>query len=103
MTISLSLFGIILAAFWGAIWALLLQRTAVGRYVAARLIWLSVVIGVGGDLLILLIVLPLSQWLYVCAVIGVSSIGVIVRSIYNEAHDAAELIRAVRDERDPRP
>ena len=53
------------------------------------LVWggLWVVIGVGVDLVILLLVLEWSAWTPVAGVIAASSVGVIVRSLYNEHHE----------------
>lgn len=87
---------LVLGLVWGGIWAALLQCTRPGRFLAARRAWLAVVIGVGVDLLILLALVPLDTWLIICAVIGVSSVGIIVRSIRNELREQVELIEAVR-------
>lgn len=81
------LFAVILALFWGALWAAFLQCNAWGRYLALRRTWLTVVVGVGIDLLILATVLPLEAWLLMCAVIAASSVGIIARSLYNEHQD----------------
>jgi len=80
-------FAVSLALFWGALWASFLQCSAWGRYLALRRTWLTVVVGVGVDLLILATVLPLEAWLLMCAVIAASSVGIITRSLYNEHQD----------------
>jgi hypothetical protein len=81
--------ALLLAAVWGAVWALFLQATTLGRWLAMRRTWLTVVIGVGVDLLILLLVLDWASWATAAAVTAASSVGLIVRSIYNEhAEDA---------------
>src|SRR5574341_46045 len=90
--------ALILALIWGAIWALFLQ-TYHGRFLAARLTWLSVVIGIGVDLLILLLVVPLAEWLIVGGVIAASSLSIIARSLINESHDQRALLRMQRHER----
>jgi hypothetical protein len=80
---------------WGIIWALVLQLTTWGQFLALKRTWLTVVIGLGVDLLILFPLLPLDRWLLVLAVIALSSIGIIARSLYNEYADhRAELDRA---------
>lgn len=79
MTIAL-----FLALVWGALWALFLQWHSWGRWLALKRTWLSVVIGVGVDLVILLLVLEPHVWVSVAVVISASSIGIIVRSLYNE-------------------
>ena len=81
------LFAVILALFWGGLWATFLQFSAWGRYLALRRTWLTVVVGVGIDLLILATVIPLAAWLLMCAVIAASSLGIIARSLYNERQD----------------
>lgn len=42
--------GLVLAVIWGGIWAVTLQYVPLGRFLAARRTWLTVVVGVGGDL-----------------------------------------------------
>jgi hypothetical protein len=85
--------AVILALFWGMIWAAFLQWNEYGRYLALRRTWVTVVIGVGVDLLIALFVTPLEVWLVVCAIVIASSLGIISRSLYNEHLDE----RAVED------
>ncbi len=91
----------ILAAVWGAIWAVILQHTAWGRFIAVRRTWLAVVIGFGVDLLILLAILPVTVWLQVCAIVGASSVGIIGRSLANEWQDHREQLEAARAHTDP--
>ena len=76
--------AVLLGVVWGGVWAMCLQFTRWGRWLAVRRTWLTVVVGVGVDLLILALALPLEAWLLVTAVLGASSIGVIVRSLANE-------------------
>lgn len=79
----------ILALLWGALWALFLQLHPWGRWLALRRTWLTVVVGVGVDLALLLLILDAHTWATVVAIIAASSIGVIVRSLYNEHADDA--------------
>jgi hypothetical protein len=88
----LSFIGIILGAIWGLILALALQ-TYIGKFMAARFTWLTVVIGVGVDLLIALLIVPLEYWLPLVALVGASSVAIIGRSIYNELRDWITMIR----------
>lgn len=83
----ITLVAVLLAAIWGAVWALFLQLHPWGRWLAVRRTWLSVVVGVGVDLLILLLVLDWDSWAAVGAVTAASSIGLIVRSLVNERHE----------------
>lgn len=87
---TMSVFALVLALIWGVVWALFLQ-TFPGRFVAARMTWLSVVIGVGVDLVILLLVVPVDTLMLVTAVIGLSAIPIIGRSILNEIKDQKDL------------
>lgn len=85
-----------LALVWGLIWAALLQFTQLGRFLAARRTWLTVVIGVGVDLALLRGLLSLRDWLRVVGIIALSSIGIIGRSLVNEARDHREFLTTVR-------
>jgi hypothetical protein len=88
------LFGILLGLAWGVAYAAFLQFTAVGRYIVERVTWLSVVIGIGGDLLIAGLFVGWPVVLAVGAIIGGSSIGIVARSLinYQQAHAAFERI-----------
>lgn len=66
-------FAIVLALIWGVVFALFLQRTAWGRFLALRRTWIAVVLGVGVDLLIIISVIPFDAWLVVCGIITASS------------------------------
>lgn len=79
----------ILALIWGAIWALFLQLHPWGQWLAIKRTWLTVVIGVGVDMALLLLVLDIRTWSAVAAVIAASSVGIIGRSLYNEHADDA--------------
>ena len=79
--------AVLLAALWGALWALFLQAHPWGRWMAIKRTWLTVVVGVGVDLIILILVLDWQTWATVAAVIAASSLGIIVRSLYNEHHE----------------
>lgn len=80
-------FGLCLAAFWGCVWAWALQATGWGRWLALRRTWITVVVGVGGDMAVLLLVLPWDLWLAVLGVLAASSVGIILRSLLNEWHE----------------
>lgn len=81
------LLAIVLALFWGVLWAAFLQFSRWGQYLALRRTWLTVVIGVGIDLLILALIVSLEAWLWMGAVFASSSLGIIARSLYNEHQD----------------
>jgi len=80
----------VLALIWGIIWAAVLQFSQLGRFLAARRTWLTVVIGIGADLVLLRLMLKLSDWLRVVGIVALSSVGIIGRSVYNEWADHRE-------------
>lgn len=81
-TVDLELFLRIFAGFsWGILWAIILQHTRHGQFLVEDRTWLTVVIGVGLDLAI---AWP-GDWYTVTAVIVASSVGIIWRSLHNEA------------------
>ena len=78
-------------ALWGALYALFLQHTKIGRYLAERQTWLSVVIGVG---VTGLIAQPVLGWRIVGVValcFACSSVAIITRSLINMARQWREL------------
>ncbi len=95
-----TLFAIFLGLVWGLIWALFLQ-TYPGRFLAARFTWLTVVVGIGLDLLIALLVVPLDIWLWLVAIIAASSVPIIGRSLFNELRDMQLLIKMRREHEHP--
>lgn len=84
--------ALFLATIWGFLWGAYMQFTRYGAYLAVRRTWITVVIGVGVDMLIMLLILPINYWVMFCAVMVLSSIGVIARSVYNEARDDKEAV-----------
>lgn len=91
-------FWLLIALIWGAIWAAFLQFTVMGRFVANKRTWLSVVIGVGGDLLILLALIPFDVWVIVVSVIALSSVAIIFRSLYNELRETREVVTYAKED-----
>lgn len=85
-------FYLLLALIWGAIWAAFLQFVPLGKFLARHRTWFTVVIGVGGDMLILLAIIPFDVWLLVVLVVGLSSVFIITRSLYNEFHEVLEVL-----------
>ena len=87
ISIDLILISRVLIAFsWGILYAIWLQHTRQGRFMAAERTWLATVIGVGVDLLI---AYP-ADWWVVCAVIAASSLGIIGRALWNEQRQTPE-------------
>ena len=77
-----------LAVFWGFLWAATLQFTRLGQFLARRRAWVTVVVGVGGDLAIALFVVPWDAWWRVALIVVASSAGIIFRSLWNEKQAA---------------
>jgi ABC-type Na+ efflux pump permease subunit len=90
------LLAMCLGAGWGLVWALCLQ-TVPGHFLAARFTWLTVVIGVGVDMFIALLIMPVETWLAMMSILGASSVAIIGRSLFNELRDAQEMIRMQRE------
>lgn len=78
-----------LAIAWGIAWAYCLQFTQWGRWLAFKRTWITVVIGVGVDLIILLLVLPVRHVMRVLYIVALSSLGIIARSLHNELREDA--------------
>jgi hypothetical protein len=86
----------ILALLWGALWASFLQFTHLGRFLAQKRTWLTVVIGIGVDLLLLLPLIPFRTWTKILTLIGLSSLAIIFRSLWNEFDEILEVINGFR-------
>lgn len=91
-------FWLLLALIWGGIWAAILQWSGIGQFIARKRTWFSVVIGIGVDLLIMLAVIPFDVWVSVVSVIALSSVFIILRSLYNEHHETAEVIHHAQED-----
>lgn len=76
---------VLLAAFaWGVCVACFMEFTAIGKFIAERLTWFIVALGVGGDLLLLLLLMDANGrvlWWQLVATISLSSIAVSARGI----------------------
>ena len=94
--------SVYLAAIWGLTYALLLQ-TEPGKTLARSRTWLSVVIGVGVNLIIALPVVPRRYWQMIAKVFIASSVGIIARSLINEARDISTVGSSMRLNPDNRP
>jgi hypothetical protein len=82
---------------WGCFWAAFLQFTTVGRFLAARRTWITVVIGIGGDVVLLSLYISVELLAVVVGVIAMSAVGIVVRSIYNEWRDERAVMEMVDD------
>lgn len=80
-SLEITFFWRVFAAFcWGLGWAVYLQFSRRGRWLAEERTWITVVVGIGVDLLIAFN----ADWLTCAAVIIASSGGIIWRSLVNE-------------------
>ncbi|MEM7347998.1 MAG: hypothetical protein AAF485_27510 [Chloroflexota bacterium] len=86
LTLFLRLFG---GFLWGFLWAAILQWTRKGKFLAEERTWLTVVIGIGVDLII---AYPANWWV-IAGVIVCSSVGIIWRSLHNELHQPPKFNR----------
>jgi hypothetical protein len=85
----------LLAFMWGGMWAGFLQFTKPGRFLAQRRTWITVVVGVGVDVLLMLLLGPtIHVWPEVLGVLGASCVLIIVRSLVNEYRDSEQMLRA---------
>lgn len=82
----------LIALIWGILWSLALSMTRLGRYLVTQETWLTVVLGVGADLLLCRLFLPLGQWLRVISVVAASSVGIITRSLLLQHDRHAEAV-----------
>lgn len=85
MDIQLAInFGVIFRCLggllWGILWAVAIQFSRMGRFLAEQRTWIVVVIGVGVDLLLGIG----ADWWVIWLVVAFSSLGVIARSLINE-------------------
>lgn len=86
----------LLALIWGAIWATFIQFSRFGRWLVNRRTWITVVIGVGGDLIILLFMIPFRIWIKFFTIVALSSVGIIYRSLFNELTETLEEIDVIK-------
>jgi uncharacterized membrane protein len=73
-----------------------------GQFLAERRSWLTIVIGIGVDLLIAILVLDWTAWWQVLAIVAVSNLGIIARGVYNEWTEAREVIDGIKDQNQAR-
>lgn len=93
LSIDLLLIGrCLLALLWGVLWAVTIQFSRLGRFLVKERTWITVVIGVGIDLLIGIGATWWGMWL----VVAFSSIGVIARSLINEHNSPEPALNAYR-------
>lgn len=77
----------LLAGFWGISWAVFLQFAPLGKWLAMRRTWITVVVGVAGTLVTALPAVDIPTALQFGGLFVASSAGIIIRSLYNEWRD----------------
>ena len=82
----------LLGALWGIGWAMFLWMSAVGRWLRLRRTWLTVVVGVGMDLLIVRMAVDVAAWLVMVGVVACSGQGVVAMAWGGEYGDHRELM-----------
>ncbi len=90
-------FVLILALMWGIGFALFLHYVPIGQFIVIKYTWLAVAIGIGVDLGLALVILPLDQWLIVVGIITASSFGLIGRSIAMDSKESDRLMGVLND------
>jgi len=77
-------------------YALILQKTKQGQWLAGRRTWLSVVLGVGLVLLASLILIPREHWFIIVGAFGIAGAPICIRSFLNEYHDEKASLNLAR-------
>ena len=89
MTVWLAL---VLGFIWGGILAGFLQFTPLGHFLYRKRTWLTVVMGVGVDLLIAWPVVERQSWWIFVGIIALSGVLIFARSLANEMGEWGELL-----------
>jgi len=79
-----------LGFIWGLAWALIIEYVPLGQFLVRRRTWITVVIGVGGDMAIAWFALDFAAWSQMALIVGLSSIPVVMRSLLLESNGASE-------------
>lgn len=82
---------VVLAFFWGIFLALFLQFSELGQFLATKQTWISVLIGVAGNLGVAYFFIPWEAWIVVTAVFSASAVGVVSRSLINQHKNEKEI------------
>jgi len=80
------------ALCWGILLAVFLQFSRMGRFLAVERTWITVVVGVGVDLLIGIGAAWWQMWL----IVACSSVGIIARSLINEHQETEPALNRYR-------
>jgi hypothetical protein len=80
----------LLALMWGFGWAVALWGTAWGRFLRLKRTWITVVIGVGVDMLLAGLVLAPRDWLAVWVIVAASALGIVAFCLAQEYREHRE-------------
>lgn len=87
----------LLALSWGFVYATFLWLTGPGRFLRLRRTWVSVVVGIGVDLLIGLLVVEIAAWLRLAAIVALSGVGIVGFALFaNEYGEHRESLDELR-------
>jgi len=90
-------FVLILALIWGIGFALFLHYVPIGRFMVRKHTWLTLVIGIGVDLALMWMILPLPYWLVVVGILAASSMGMIGHSLAMEEEETGQLLEVLKN------
>ena len=76
---------------WGIGYALVLQLCKLPAFLAQRRTWITVVAGVGVQVVFLRLIGPVIEWWVIVCCFTASGAPIVVRSLYNEWHEEREL------------
>lgn len=93
----MGILALILALVWGVCWAAFIQFVPLGQFLANKRTWITVVIGVGVDLLIALLVVAWEPWLWMALIVAASSPPIIFRSLANEWGEWCEILNEFKN------
>lgn len=94
-------FALLLALFFGLIYAALLHWTPLGKFIRAQMTWFATGVGIGVDLLILLYVADDQTrvvWWHIWAVITASAIGAIIGGIWEIFRSFEEIVTGILED-----
>lgn len=95
----MSYIGLVLGFVWGVFLAVFLQFNPLGQFLARCRTWMTVVVGIGGDLLIALwaiyqpeVQTPERAWEVVALIVVMSGLPMMARSLINEHRETRMLL-----------
>jgi hypothetical protein len=93
-------FALLLGIVWGVCVAVFIELTSLGRWMTMYMTWFVVSVGMGGDLLIVLLLMDETgrvAWWQMVAVIAVSSVALVVRGLMQFRGYFERLMGGIKD------